>query len=144
MRLRIINPNIQRRTEDAGSGGCPPLSAGCTTDPGKHDLTPAQASSLSQVLAESSASATSTAAATSTDRNEANNNVNPQAVVGIVVIVFLVLAFASAIGYIAFGARGERCCCTRRKTTKNQAVQEGAHVLTPTTEFKGRSGSPTS
>ncbi|KAL5519511.1 hypothetical protein ACEPAH_1194 [Sanghuangporus vaninii] len=119
-----------RRTEDAGSSGCPPQAVGCNTNPEEHDLTPAQASSLSQSIAASSASATATAAVASSGVNAKHEGVDPQVVGGIIVIIFLVLALIMAICYVAFGARGERCCCTKRRSKRQQTVQvEGATTV---------------
>ncbi|OCB87115.1 hypothetical protein A7U60_g5850 [Sanghuangporus baumii] len=108
--MRLPNLTEHRRTEDAGSSGCPPQAVGCNTNPEEHDLTPAQASSLSQSLAASSASAIATATVASSGVNAKHEGVDPQVVGGVIVIVFLVLALITAICYVAFGARGERCC----------------------------------
>lgn len=116
--MRIVETKRQRRTEDAGSGGCPPQAVGCTSNPDVHDLTPAQASSLSQSIASASASA---ASATSTSEvadfggTTSHAAVDPGMVFGITFIAILVLVFAMAIGYVAFGARGQRCCCRRKR-----------------------------
>ena len=123
MRISSTKRNY-RRTEDAGSSGCPPQAVGCNANPEEHDLAPAQASSLSQSLAASSASATATAGLSNSGVNTEHKSVDPQAVGGTIVIVFLVLAFTTAVCYVAFGARGERCCCRgSRKNKRRQAVQ---------------------
>ncbi|THH10551.1 hypothetical protein EW145_g1256 [Phellinidium pouzarii] len=124
--LFIATFQLHRRTEDAGSQGCPLESVGCNTNPDGHELTPAQSESISLAINSASAS-TATPTATSAEAY-VPHTLSPQASVGIAIIVALALTFVLVGVAIICGCHGERCCMTRRRKGRQMKAEQGQQV----------------
>lgn len=128
---------LRGRTEDGGLAGCSPDSIGCTVNnPDDFD----QRLHASQV---GDAAAATTATQTS---SPAIASLNPQALVGILVIIGLVLTLALAATAIICGCRSggplffhRRCGFPTRRARRNHGEQ--AHAKVPS--FKGAGDSQT-
>ncbi|PAV22781.1 hypothetical protein PNOK_0273800 [Pyrrhoderma noxium] len=120
--MRLPRIRLYQRVDDGGSTE--------TTNPDIHELSPAQSSSLSQSIATSSSAASTTPSSTG-DSGSGGSTLSGEAVAGVVVIIGIVLMALVAILAVLCGAKGERCCCKRKRARKQENSSQSEDTQTP-------------
>ncbi|KAI5119066.1 hypothetical protein M0805_001525 [Coniferiporia weirii] len=120
LQMRILPIQIRRSTDDASSAECPSQSASCDVNPsGERDHTLGQTSSI--LLATTSAPAPTQPSPSV--KPYVPHALSPQATVGIVAIIALVLAFILVGVALVCGCREERCRLIRGRKKKQRKAE---------------------